>query len=259
MMKYYQLCEDKQLPKLSVIISAKLLKKIYAIDEYNQDNIEALFEWYDYLEFIKDYVSNSTIAWDNMDRYPMFNKNCKFINDIEDCKVGYSIIIDKYSGKPCVFIFMMNLKPQEYGLKIPPILSNNESVCRITQSDICHIVESVVREYLNRQTLNETYMSDAKYEIIDGDRIEMRHESLSQKGWFNDIRMYHSPNKTYCLLKRCDNGKYFYALIVPAPELGKDETKFEIVPYKSVPFSIRQDSLSLLQKGGTQRNEIFVH
>lgn len=59
-----------------------------------------------------------------------------------------------------------------------------------------------------------------------------------------------SPDwETYCLLKRCDKGTYFFAEIVDAPELGKGETKFQPLKPSEVPRIILRDVQSLLRSG----------
>ena len=50
---------------------------------------------------------------------------------------------------------------------------------------------------------------------------------------------------TYCLFRRGDNGKYFYATIVASPKDGPKATKFSIVPLKELPEEIYKDLRNL--------------
>lgn len=78
--------------------------------------------------------------------------------------------------------------------------------------------------------------------------------SKEGKGECVGVRMYIDGSNTdhiqptYCLFKRKDNGKYFWATIVDAPEIGPKETKFLIVPSSSLPQEILQDPYMLRPK-----------
>lgn len=118
----------------------------------------------------------------------------------------------------------------------------------ITESEIRDMVrESVIRLISESETDTTEYIGE--YEVIDGwgEGVEYWAPSLKQFGFFNDIRMYLSKTHTYCLHKRIDNGKYFFSEIVPAPELGKDETKFVPRHLSEIPSAICQDALRLLR------------
>lgn len=132
--------------------------------------------------------------------------------------------------------------------------SNNRTI-RITESEIRNMVrESVFRIISETDTHNHI----GEYEVIDGwgEGVEYKAPSLKQFGVFNDIRMYLSKTHTYCLHRRIDNGKYFFSEIVPAPELGKDETKFVPRHLSAIPSAICQDALRLLQILRKLRNVI---
>ena len=52
-MKQYWLAEDKLPPRLFVTFSSKISKEINSINTYNQDKIEALLRWRNYLNGIR--------------------------------------------------------------------------------------------------------------------------------------------------------------------------------------------------------------
>ena len=123
-MKQYQLYEDRLPSKLLVRFSYDISKKINTIDSYNQNNIGAVSQWYDYLDGIKSYLSNPVIAWDNTNRHHRLPNGTRFIADF-DYNVGYTIKTNNTTQQQYVYVFMANLKPEEFGLIVPQI---NESI-----------------------------------------------------------------------------------------------------------------------------------
>ena len=103
-MKRYYIKEDKLPHQLSVRFSATIYKQINSIAYFNRNNVEALSKWYDYLDGLKTYLSNPTIAWDNMGRYIQWSNGAKFIGDF-GYNVAYSIINDTTTNKYFVYIF----------------------------------------------------------------------------------------------------------------------------------------------------------
>ena len=117
-MKRSWLKEDKLPSKLIVNFSSKINGYIKDVSDLNQNNVEALSQWSDYIEGIKSYLSNPVIAWDNMNRYPRLRNGGRVIKDF-DYNAGYTILADYVTGQPFVYVFMLNLKPEEFGLQVP--------------------------------------------------------------------------------------------------------------------------------------------
>lgn len=114
----------------------------------------------------------------------------------------------------------------------------------ITESAIVDMVRESVERILG--TSREKV---GGYEIIDGDCFTKNYApSLKEFGAFLEIRMYCSKNHTYCFHCRYDNGMPFWAEIVPAPELGKNSTKYRPISVTKVPSIILDDAQSLLRK-----------
>lgn len=86
------------------------------------------------------------------------------------------------------------------------------------------------------------------YEVIETPSLDCKAESLKQFGWYEHILMYYSQKHTYCLLRRCKNGMYFFAEIVDAPELGNKETKFNPLVPKDVPAIILRDAQNYIHR-----------
>jgi len=137
-MKQYRLNEDRLPQKLHVVFSSKIRNRIDDIYTKNQNNVKALYQWFDYIDGIESYISNPTISWDNMGRYPNYNNERRFINDF-DYNVGCIIKINSRTNLPYVYVFKVNLKPKEFGL----IESKNR---------INRIISEVINQYL-RQNL----------------------------------------------------------------------------------------------------------
>ena len=117
-MDKYSLKEDKQVPKLFVAFSSKICKQITEITSYNQNNLEGLSQWYDYIDWVRKYMSNSVIAQDYTNRYKQGRNGARFIKDL-GLNVRYTVLSDCATDVPFVYIFMIDLKLEEYGLKVP--------------------------------------------------------------------------------------------------------------------------------------------
>ena len=145
-MKRYWLREDRLPSNLRVNFSSKIVQKINTIGTCNQHNHIALTQWGEYLDGMKSYLSKSVIAWDNMNRYPRLRNGGRFIRDF-GFNVGYTIINDKTTGQPFVYIFMADLKPEEFGLKVSPIMKENR------EKIISRIITETINNYLRKNLL----------------------------------------------------------------------------------------------------------
>ena len=118
-MKQCLVSEDKLPQKLSVITSPKISKQIEVIDNYNQNNIDALSQWNEYIEGLKSYISNRSIAWDYNNKYPRFPNGAIHLEEL-GYDVTFIVKTSHITNRSYVYVFMLNLKPEEFGLKVPP-------------------------------------------------------------------------------------------------------------------------------------------
>lgn len=168
-----------------------------------------------------------------------------------------NLICDYTYRKVAFYVIKFEFNPQTTNRKLSLEGKNKHNTISITESEIRDMVrESAIRLISESETDTTEYIGE--YEVIDGwgEGVEYLAPSLKQFGIFNDIRMYLSKTHTYCLHKRIDNGKYFFSEIVPAPELGKDETKYVPCHLSEIPSVIRQDALRLLRILRKLRNVI---
>ena len=152
-MQRYQLNENKLPYRLFVKFSQKIVNDINQIYSYNINNDEAISQWSDYLEWIKDYLSNPSIAWDYANRYTRFPNGAIYLSDFH-CNVGYAIQYTRNTQQPYVYIFMANLKPEEYGLKVPPTLNENKQptnriVYHLKEYQLRRIIRESIKKVLN--------------------------------------------------------------------------------------------------------------
>lgn len=155
MKKRFCLNEDKLPQSLFVAFSSKILEDIKSINSHNQDNIKGLYQWRDYLDGIQNYLSNPSIAFDYANRYSSFPNGAKFIRDF-DYNVGYTVKTNNATNQVYVYIFMVNLKPEEFGLRIPKNENkqyktnrNMKQVIRLTESDLHRVIKESVNKILN--------------------------------------------------------------------------------------------------------------
>lgn len=134
-------------------------------------------------------------------------------------------------------------------------MNRDNRTIRITESVIRDIVRESVIQIISEATINgHTYAVEkqlGKWKCIDGIYADYDFSEFGKKGYSQDVRMYIDTTApkdvpaTYCLFRRMDNGKYFYAKIVMAPELGPNETKFLLVRRSEVPREILNDFRTL--------------
>lgn len=165
-MKRYELNEDRLPSKLTVLFSQKIRREIESIEIQNQNNIDGLYKWRDYLNGITNYLSNPVIAFDYTNRYSRFPNGAIYNRDF-DYNVGYVIKTNNSTNQLFVYVFMVNLKPDEFGLKVPSNIKENKqyNTNRVNQtiylkeSELKQMIEESVRNILKEkmcQRLNES-------------------------------------------------------------------------------------------------------
>ena len=146
-MKKYLFKEDKLPPKLFVAFSSKIRDQISEIDSYNHNNTEGLLQWYEYINVILDYMSNPVIAWDYLNRYKRGRRGSRFVSDL-GFNIRYTILSNRNTSEPFVYIFMIDFKLDEYGLKDPSSLNENKRIISLTESHIRKMVRETLRRCL---------------------------------------------------------------------------------------------------------------
>jgi len=165
-MKRYELNEDRLPSKLTVLFSQKIRREIESIEIQNQNNIDGLYKWRDYLNGITNYLSNPVIAFDYTNRYSRFPNGAIYNRDF-DYNVGYVVKTNNSTNQLFVYVFMINLKPDEFGLKVPSNIKENKqyNTNRVNQtiylkeSELKQMIEESVRNILKEkmcQRLNES-------------------------------------------------------------------------------------------------------
>ena len=157
-MKHHYLIEDKLPPKLPVVFSSKISNQINVIYACNQNNTDALSQWDEYIEGLKSYISNPVIAWDYNNRYVHFPNGAIHLMDL-GYDVSFIVKTNQTTNENYVYVFMLNLKPEEFGLKVPSkgnsqITCNtnisNKKLIRLTEQDLHRIVRESVNRILRR-------------------------------------------------------------------------------------------------------------
>ena len=147
-MKQYVLNEDKLPPKLFVLFSPQINKQMDDIYACNQKNVKALYEWYDYIDGIRNHLSNSTIAWDNQGKYWRSRSGEMHLNDF-GYDATYMIRISKKTGLPYVYVTNINLNPQNFGLR----------VSSMSEKRYIYNIDSIITEAINRYLRNNILLA----------------------------------------------------------------------------------------------------
>lgn len=127
----------------------------------------------------------------------------------------------------------------------------------ITESAIVDMVRESVYRLIHEATINGyTYPTEKQvgnWKCIDGIYWEQEVKGCPEKGLCYDVRMYDNTNlsngewETYALWRRVDNGRYFYASIVPSPNKESNQTEWKTTPLTKVPSEILKDFHTLPQ------------
>lgn len=136
--------EDNGPAHLPVRFSKKISNKINSIVEDNLLNTDALNKWLDYLDWIKNHISTRTIAWDYANQHIKFPNGTRFISKF---KIGYTVKCDRTGAY--VYVFLLDLKLEEFGLKIiDSVPENFTHLKEISKETLYRIMTEQYERYL---------------------------------------------------------------------------------------------------------------
>ena len=148
MIKTY-LNEENLPPKLPVSFSAEIRNNINLIKDYNQNNRDALYQWGDYIDNLKNYISNRKIAWDYANRYVHFPNGAVHLVEL-GYDVTFIVSFDRTRNVNYVYVFKLDLKLEEFGLKIPPTLNENKKkTIRLTETEFKQMLVECITKIIN--------------------------------------------------------------------------------------------------------------
>lgn len=217
----YSLQEDKLPPKLPFVLSAKIRSQIFLIDDYNQDMPDQVLQWHHYIEWMASYISNPAIAFDYANRYVHYRNGAMHISELT---INATVIV-KYTAKKgaYVYIFKLDLKPEDFGLKLPPfeiaegISSQNAN--KVMDDTLKRIVKDELMRYNSNHILNETTEGGRVIHIDEGGfrnlikSASLRFLSVMESKGYQPI----AHNKTVTL----DNGTRRKSLVTLSDGAGR--------------------------------------
>ena len=121
----YRLCEDARPQKLPVSVSSKIKNSIIEIYQHNQNNLTALGQWSEYIEGLISYISNPVIAFDYTNRYVHFPNGAIHLVEM-NYDVSFITKSNNANAYIYVYIFDINFKLRDFGLKDPKITENKQ-------------------------------------------------------------------------------------------------------------------------------------
>lgn len=142
--------EDKRKPRLLVTVSPKIQQEINDIEYYNKDNTDALYQWYDYIKTLKNYISNPVIAFDNVNRYTHYPNGAVHLVEL-GFDVTFIVKNNERTNKTYVYIFRIELKPKEFGLDIPTLNEQcfQKRTLIISEFQLRRIIRETLKKFLN--------------------------------------------------------------------------------------------------------------
>ena len=144
MMKWNQLIEDKQSPKLPTYFSSEFDDKIEEIIWYNQFEDEARTQLKDELDAILNHISNRAIAFSYSDG-GREDINRTIFKNILGHNVAYKIITDNNAVSVCIENIEFDV--QQFGLRIPPMMEEKR------KNLISRIITETINSYLRKNLL----------------------------------------------------------------------------------------------------------
>lgn len=141
--------EDRLPKKLNVIFSADILNKMDTIENFNQNNIEGISQWYKYIEGLVSYISNPVIAWDYTNRFAHFPNGAIVIKEL-GYDVAFIVKTDRINNINYVYVFKINLYPEKYNLKTPPSLNEQRTLLRLTEHQLRCLIKQCVKNIIKK-------------------------------------------------------------------------------------------------------------
>ena len=195
----YGLYEDIRPRKLPVSVSSKIKKRLSEIYSYNQDNTIALNQLSEYVESIKDYISNPAIAFDYTHRYVHFPNGAIHLMEL-GYDVSFIVKSDNTNGQLFVYIFDINLNYENFGLRDPSNITEHKIHNIMSKKNIIRLTETQLHRVI-RQCLSETkntarkdiFTLDVFNETQDSGIDDMQHAA----------QIYYSYNEAYDAAVEC--------------------------------------------------------
>lgn len=144
-MKQFYITEDTRAAKLYVTFSHTLSNMIDTIEAYNQNKHDGIIQLANYLEGLKEYLSNPQIAFDYAHKYQHFRNGAIHLEEL-GYNVSFIVKTNKY-GQSYVYVFKINLDVSDFGLDNPYKTETKQ------YSKLDTIITEVLNRYLGRELL----------------------------------------------------------------------------------------------------------
>ena len=140
--------EGKHPHPLPVCLSKRIKNYIHRIERFNWDKQEAVTRWREYINTVINYIEQPSVAFDYAGR-AWCTHYCTMFNYDLGYNIGYKIMVDNYD-EAFVFVFKMNLQPENFGLLIPQTKKKHSSqkIYTVTEPKLRHIIKEAVRQIL---------------------------------------------------------------------------------------------------------------
>lgn len=155
MIKQYCLNEGNMSQNFYVVLSPDIIKEMNAIYAYNQNNPKSLYQWYSYVEEVTNHISNRSIAWNYGNRLKQERNGAITLNDF-DYNVTYAVKISKRTHRAYVYVYKIDLKIENFGLKNPFANGNNQGTItcgKLNGKVINTIITETINNYLRKNLL----------------------------------------------------------------------------------------------------------
>lgn len=153
-----RLNEDKRLASYKVWFTPNVKQEIETIKAYNRNNINGIRQLNHYLQGLMQYISNPSLAWDNIGKYPHKANGATHVNEL-GYNFTYFIKNSKFEHEDYVCITKIYFNLEEFDLRNPFVAYGNNQgtiTCgNINGKMIDHIIKETINEYLRRNILIE--------------------------------------------------------------------------------------------------------
>ena len=148
--------EDKRLEPYKVWFTPTVKHDIAVIKAYNRNNIEGVQQLQNYLRELMQYISNPSLAWDNIGKYPHVYNGATHVNEL-GFNFLYFIKNSKFEHKDYVCVVKIYFNLDTFGLRNPfvPNGSNQGTITcvKLNRMNIDKIITETINSYLRKNLL----------------------------------------------------------------------------------------------------------
>lgn len=192
------LIEDNPSPKFDEVrLDYDIINVINTICEYNSDNTEGVSEFKDYIDHVKDYISNWSIAFDyaNDKRFIRHMRNGAVRSSFyRNFCVWFVIQLNRAKTHAHIYVFKAEINLSYFGLKVPPTIPKSKHVSFINEGKLHSIIHETANRDMHIMAL-ETLIDRITRQVISEMRRRQHRKRNKHKSRSKALQKIHLMRK----------------------------------------------------------------